>query len=98
MLLPDSPLKFSQTNGELLRNGVAIPDSNIYESLRHYVNRDPRSQGNRPEGHQYFIEYIKEIIAREKLERQREQPQQQQTGQGRGGVHRKSKMAWTAYR
>src|SRR5207253_9674794 len=59
LMQPDSALKYSKTSGELLKNDKPIPGSNIYESLRHYENRDPRSQVDKPEGHEHLIKDIK---------------------------------------
>ena len=99
LMQPDSSLKYSKTSGELLKNDKPIPGSNIYESLRHYVNKDPRSIPDKPEGHEHLIEYIKEIVAKDRSvqqqQKRQEQPQQQQKQTGQGKVR---KIIWKVYR
>ena len=46
-------------SGQLLRDGVPIPKSNIILSLRHHFN-EVRSKGQKPPGHDYFEKLIRE--------------------------------------
>ena len=54
-----TPLIKYTMSGQLLRDGVPIPKSNIILSLRHHFN-EVRSKGQKPRGHDYFEKLIRE--------------------------------------
>jgi hypothetical protein len=95
---PNSWLKYHKKSGELVNanTGMTIPGSNIYDSLRHNINTDARSQGVRPPGHSEFEQFLEKVNS-PYLKRTAAPISPTQTGSGSQVMKKRRRIKWVPY-
>jgi hypothetical protein len=93
---PNSWLKYHKKSGELVNanTGMTIAGSNIYDSLRHNINTDARSQGIRPPGHDEFEKFLEKVNS---PYLKRTTALAAQTGSGKQQLKKKRRIKWVPY-
>ena len=84
-------ITYRMGSGELTKNNLAIPGSNIILSLRHHFN-EVRSKGPRPIGHDHFEALIK------KYKKLKPKPKTKEKQRGEGIRKPMAQKKWLSYR